>query len=40
MTFIFNHDDVVYRKDLGKITAKLAKAMKRYDPDKTWKKAE
>jgi len=39
-TFIVNHDGVVYQKDLGNNTAKIAQAMKLYDPDKTWKKAE
>lgn len=38
MTFIVNHDGVVYQKDLGKNTAKTAKAMTAFDPDKTWKK--
>ncbi len=36
MTFIVNHDGVVYQKDLGKDTAKLAKAIKKYDPDKIY----
>jgi len=40
MTFIVNQEGVVYQKDLGKNTAKVAKAVKTYDPDKTWKKAE
>lgn len=40
MTFLVNHDGVVYQKDLGKNTAKTARAMKSFDPDKTWKKAE
>ncbi len=40
MTFVVNHDGVVYEKDLGKNTAKTAKAMMAFDPDKTWKKAE
>ena len=35
MTFIVNHDGVVWEKDLGKETEKLAGAMKRFDPDKT-----
>jgi hypothetical protein len=37
MTFVVNHDGVVYEKDLGPNTAKLAPAIKRFDPDKTWK---
>jgi hypothetical protein len=40
MTFIVNHDDVVYQKDLGKETGKIAGAMTRFDPDKTWQKVE
>jgi len=40
MTFIVNHDGVVYQKDLGKNTQKIAKAMKKFDPDQTWKKVE
>ena len=40
MTFIVNQEGVVYQKDLGKNTAKVAKAMKTFDPDKTWKKVE
>jgi hypothetical protein len=40
MTFIVNHDGVVYQKDLGNETAKIASAMTKFDPDKTWKKAE
>jgi hypothetical protein len=33
MTFIVNHDGVVYRKDLGKKTDTLAKAIKEYGPN-------
>jgi hypothetical protein len=40
MTFIVNHDGVVYQKDLGKNTEKIALAMKLFDPDSTWKKVE
>ena len=36
MTFIVNHDGVVYQKDLGENTEELAKAMTLYDPDETW----
>jgi hypothetical protein len=35
-TFIVSYDGVVYQKDLGPDTAKIAAAMDRYDPDKTW----
>ncbi len=40
MTFIVNQDGVVYRKDLGKKTGVLAKAMKEYNPNSSWEKAE
>jgi len=40
MTFIVNHDGVVYQKDLGRNTEKAAHAMKVFDPDSTWKKAQ
>jgi hypothetical protein len=40
MTFIVNHDGVVYQKDLGRETRKVAKAMTKFNPDKTWKKVE
>ena len=36
MTFIVNQDGVVYEKDLGADTAKLASAISEYNPDKTW----
>jgi len=40
MTFIVNQDGVVYQKDLGRNTEKAAKEVKKFDPDKTWKKVE
>jgi hypothetical protein len=38
MTFIVNHDGVVYEKDLGPNTTTLARQMKLFDPDKDWRK--
>jgi hypothetical protein len=40
MTFIINHDGVVYEKDLGPGTAAAAQKMTRFNPDRTWKKSE
>jgi hypothetical protein len=40
MTFIVGDDGVVYRKDLGRNTAVLAKTMKDYNPDSSWSKDE
>jgi hypothetical protein len=38
MTFLVNHDGVVYSKDLGPDTAKAALAIESFDPDRTWTK--
>lgn len=40
MTFMVNHDGVVYSKDLGPETAKLAMAIDTFDPGADWKKEE
>ena len=40
MTFIVGSDGVVYEKDLGSGTGAIAEAMKKYDPDSSWHKAE
>lgn len=40
MTFIVNHDGVVFSKDLGTDTAKLASEMTSFDPDDSWKREE
>jgi hypothetical protein len=40
MTFIVNHDGVVYQKDLGRNTEKTAQAMKFFNPGQTWRKAQ
>jgi hypothetical protein len=37
MTFIVNQAGVIYEKNLGKNTVNLAKAMKKFNPDKTWR---
>lgn len=38
MTFIVNHDGVVYEKDLGPDTASAAGKITRFNPDSGWKK--
>lgn len=38
MSFVIGKDGVVYSKDLGANTATIAKTMKSYNPDPTWKK--
>jgi hypothetical protein len=38
MTFIVNHDGVVYEKDFGPKTTAMAQSMTKFNPDKTWKK--
>jgi hypothetical protein len=40
MTFVVDDKGIVYRKDLGKETPTVAKAMKEYNPDSTWKQDE
>lgn len=36
MSFLINHDGVVYQKDLGPSSAAIASAMRRFDPDSSW----
>ena len=40
MTFLVNHNGVVYQKDLGDYTMRLVKRMNWFDPDQTWKKVD
>lgn len=40
MTFMSGPDGVVYEKDLGPDTSRLASAIPEYDPDPSWNKAE
>jgi hypothetical protein len=39
-TFIVSYDGIVYQKDLGPDTAKIAAAMTLYNPDKTWHRTD
>jgi hypothetical protein len=38
-TFIVNQDGIVYEKDLGPATATVAKAITRFNPDKSWQQS-
>lgn len=40
MTFIVDQDGVVYQKDLGAETLKIAADMSRFDPDPSWRKVQ
>ncbi len=40
MTFTVNQLGIVFEKDLGPKTEEIAKAITKYDPDKTWNKME
>jgi hypothetical protein len=40
VSFTVNHDGIVYQKDLGPDTAKLAPALTEFNPDTTWTKAK
>ena len=35
-TFLVSHDGVVWEKDLGPDTVKIASALTRFNPDRTW----
>ena len=39
-TFIVNQSGIVYQKDLGSDTEKIANAMTEYDPDSTWDRVD
>ena len=39
MTFIVNQGGIVYEKNLGRDTKKVALATSTFDPDKTWARA-
>jgi len=39
-SFQVGHDGIVYQKDLGPSTSKLASAIKQYNPDKSWTKTD
>jgi hypothetical protein len=40
MTFIVNRSGIIYEKDLGPDTTKVAEAMPAYDPDSTWRRVQ
>jgi hypothetical protein len=40
MTFLVNHTDVIYEKELGECTDDIVKVMSQFNPDDTWKKVE
>ena len=40
MTFLVDQDGIVYEKDLGPRTARIAKSLKQYDRDASWRKAD
>jgi hypothetical protein len=40
MTFIVSHAGSVYQKDLGDLNEEIAKRVKWFDPDQTWKKVD
>jgi hypothetical protein len=40
MTFLVNHEGVVFQKDLGPRTTEIARAMSEFNPDRSWQKAE
>jgi hypothetical protein len=38
MTFIVSHSGIVFQKDLGRATRKIAETMSSFNPDKSWQK--
>jgi hypothetical protein len=40
MTFITNHDGVVYQRDLGPDTQSVASAMTQFDPGPGWTRCD
>jgi hypothetical protein len=40
MTFLVNHQGVVYEKDLGANTARIAQNFNEYNPDSTWRRVD
>ena len=40
MSFMVNQEGVIYEKNLGRDTKRIAEAMKVFNPDKTWKKVK
>ena len=40
MTFVVNHDGIVYQKDLGPTTGTIVTTMRRFNPDKSWSKVD
>jgi hypothetical protein len=40
MTFIVNHDGIVYQRDLGSATARLASEITAFDPGRPWQRVE
>src|SRR5262249_42008747 len=37
-TFVVNHQGIVYEKDLGTRTSRIASRMRTFNPDQTWAK--
>ncbi len=40
MTFIVNQDGIVYQKNLGPATKRIAPEIAEYDPDPSWQASE
>jgi hypothetical protein len=40
MTFVVNHSGVVFQKDLGPNTRRIASRMTAFDPDQTWRRVD
>ena len=40
MTFMINHDGMVFQKDLGPRTGEIARKINSFAPDQTWQKVD
>ena len=40
MTFMVNQEGIIFEKDLGENTRRLAEAITVYNPDKSWRKVK
>jgi hypothetical protein len=40
MTFLVNHEGIVFQKDLGPQTSEIAESMTEFNPDDSWERAQ
>ena len=40
MTFLVNHEGIIFEKDLGSQTSEIVESMTEFNPDDTWQRAK